>query len=154
MSDYLKPTITLAELYENQNQIVDALQIYTSIFGENKDEKIKEKIEELKSKIFLENIDKYHKIIRTIFSNEEMKTFNILTKKQFDEFSKSKINNNNRETYPDEIVDNSTKKKENHINDLVSKLKKIDAEKLAKILADKTEKEIENVKISDLMNET
>jgi len=48
------PTITLAELYESQNHLMDALLIYKYLKKENPSEEIKEKIDKLENKVIFQ----------------------------------------------------------------------------------------------------
>ena len=82
------PTITLAELYESQNHLMDALLIYKYLKKENPSEEIKEKIDKLENKIFSEIESQYLSVIQKIFTPEERKFFEILPHTQFLEFKK------------------------------------------------------------------
>ncbi|MDY6915130.1 MAG: hypothetical protein SVM86_02270 [Candidatus Cloacimonadota bacterium] len=81
-------TITLAELYEKQDQFMDALVIYLKLFKESPSEKLKQRIINLKKKIFEENEDEYSSTIKIIFSKEERMKFQILPHKQYLEYRK------------------------------------------------------------------
>ncbi len=103
MDDKAAPTITLAELYENQNQHIDALVIYKNLFKENPTNELKNKIEELKIKIFQNNTMEYSSIIDKIFSEEEKRNFHILPHEQFKTYIDSQVNLENEETYPEDL---------------------------------------------------
>jgi len=77
MTDKAAPTITLAELYENQDQSIDALVIYKNLNKENPSEDLQNKIDDLKDKIFKENTLEYSTIIDKIFTEEEKRLFHI-----------------------------------------------------------------------------
>jgi hypothetical protein len=105
MTDKAKPTITLAELYENQNQYIDALVIYKNLYKENPTEKSQNKIDGLKDKIFNDKTLKYSTIIDKIFTEEEKKTFHILPHEQFKAYTESQAEMKNEETYPENLTE-------------------------------------------------
>ena len=82
------PTITLAELYESQNHLMDALLIYKYLKKENPSKEIVEKIDKLENKIFSEIESQYPSVIQKIFTPEERKFFQILPHTQFLELKK------------------------------------------------------------------
>ena len=83
-----EPTITLAELYESQNHLMDALLIYKYLKKENPSEEIAGKIDKLENKIFSEIESQYLSVIQKVFTPEERKFFQILPHTQFLEFKK------------------------------------------------------------------
>ena len=103
MTDKATPTITLAELYENQNQHIDALVIYKNLCKENPTEELQSKINELKDKIFNENTLEYSDIINKIFTAEEKRIFHILPHEQYKTYTESQTEMKNEETYPEEL---------------------------------------------------
>ncbi len=105
MSDKATPTITLAELYENQNQYIDALVIYKNLYKKNPTEELKNKIDELKDKIFKENTLEYSTIIDKIFTEEEKILFHILPHEQYKIYKESQAELKNDETYPEELIE-------------------------------------------------
>lgn len=104
MTDKAKPTITLAELYENQNQYIDALVIYKNLYIENPTEELQNKIDELKDTIFKENTLEYSTIIDKIFTEEEKRTFHILPHEQYKAYTESQAEMKYEETYPEELT--------------------------------------------------
>ena len=104
MKDKATPTITLAELYENQNQYIDALVIYKNLYKENPKEKLQNKIDELKDKIFKENTLEYSTLIDKIFTEEEKRIFHILPHEQYKTYIESKAEIKFEETYPEELT--------------------------------------------------
>jgi len=122
MDDKATPTITLAELYENQNQHIDALVIYKNLFKENPTDELKSKIDELKFKIFQNNTMEYSPIIDKIFSEEEKRNFHILPHEQFKTYVESQVNLENEETYPEDL--NETEEKVKTQNNQNTKLEK------------------------------
>lgn len=104
MKDKATPTITLAELYESQNQYIDALVIYKNLYKENPKEKLQNKIDELKDKIFKENTLEYSTLIDKIFTEEEKRIFHILPHEQYKTYIESKAEIKFEETYPEELT--------------------------------------------------
>ena len=104
MTDKATPTITLAELYENQNQYIDALVIYKTLYKEDPTEELQNKIDELKDKIFKENTLEYSTIIDKIFTEEEKRIFHILPHEQYKSYKESQADLKNEETYPEELT--------------------------------------------------
>ena len=83
MENNITPTITLAKLYESQNQLIDAIQIYTKLLELNPSDEIKTKVESLTNKIYTLIVKNYNRQINTIFSKFELKYFKILPSKEF-----------------------------------------------------------------------
>ena len=104
MTDKATPTITLAELYENQDQYIDALVIYKNLNKENPTEELQNKINELKDIIFKENTLEYSTIIDKIFTEEEKRIFHILPHEQYKAYKESQADLKNDETYPEELT--------------------------------------------------
>ncbi len=73
----LPPTWTLARLYEDQNQLLDALAAYELIRKTNTDPQVDEAIERLLHKILLESNIQYIPLIDQIFTPEEKVKFRI-----------------------------------------------------------------------------
>ena len=117
MTDKAIPTITLAELYENQNQHIDALVIYKNLCKDNPTEELHSKIDELKDKIFNENTQEYSTIIDKIFTTEEKRIFHILPHEQYKAYTESQAEMKNEETYPEELTD---VKEDEIINEVVN----------------------------------
>ena len=115
MTDKATPTITLAELYENQNQYIDALVIYKKLYKDNASEELQNKIDELKDTIFKENTLEYSTIIDKIFTEEEKRIFHILPHEQYKAYTESQAELKYDETYPEELIE--IKKEENILND-------------------------------------
>ncbi|MDA3814425.1 MAG: hypothetical protein PF570_09265 [Candidatus Cloacimonetes bacterium] len=105
MADKPTPTITLAELYENQNQYIDALVIYKNLHRDDPTEELQSKIDELKDKIFKENTLEYSTIIDKIFTDEEKRIFHILPHDQYKAYKESQADLKNEETYPEELIE-------------------------------------------------
>ncbi len=88
----IPPTITLAQLYEAQQQYFDAYLIYKKIYETNEDESILERIEKSKSKIFIDPNMHYHSLIDNLFSTDEKAAFKILPNENYLNYQKSLIN--------------------------------------------------------------
>lgn len=78
MTEKAAPTITLAQLYESQNQLIYALVIYKKIHGLDQTKDLILKIEEMQNLIFGGNQEDYPDQVKLLFSLEERKQFNIL----------------------------------------------------------------------------
>jgi hypothetical protein len=85
----IPPTITLAQLYEAQQQYFDAYMIYKKIYENNADESILERMEKSKSKIFIDPNMQYHAIIESIFTPEDKALFKILPDENYLDYQKS-----------------------------------------------------------------
>jgi len=78
MSEKIKPTLTLAKLYESQDQLLDALIIYQKLNLQNSSLELEKKIEELNEKIFSNLQGNYTQLVDSIFNPLEKKKFKIL----------------------------------------------------------------------------
>ncbi|MCF7859291.1 MAG: hypothetical protein K9N07_08225 [Candidatus Cloacimonetes bacterium] len=104
MVNNAEPTLTLAELYENQDQYIDALVIYKNLNQKKSSEKLQAKINEMIEIIFKENKLEYSKLINELFSDEEKRNFLILPHEQFRKYQESNTEFINEETYPEELT--------------------------------------------------
>ncbi len=78
MGDNIVPTITLAKIYEAQNELVDAVNVYAMLKTKEPSEEIERKIEQLTDIIF-ENITRdYDDRISRLFSQSELRHFRII----------------------------------------------------------------------------
>lgn len=164
--DKAKPTITLAELYENQNQYIDALVIYKNLYKENPTEKLQNRINELKDVIFKENTLEYSAIIDKIFTEEEKRTFHILPHEQYKAYTESQTELKYEETYPEELTemkDEETFSSENseaenepqnddHILELLTKLSNLRPDIVERVLKENVgaDTSLSEIKLSDL----
>ncbi|MCF7813753.1 MAG: hypothetical protein K9N40_04675 [Candidatus Cloacimonetes bacterium] len=89
MPDQLNPTITLAELYESQDQLLDALMVYQKLLHRKPSTELEEKILDLKKKIFADDEMQYNPVIEQVFSQEERLKFNILPHSCYKNFKSS-----------------------------------------------------------------
>ncbi len=108
MNDKIVPTITLAELYESQEQLLDALVIYQDLMKKKPSDKIQKKIDELKEKVFNDSSFEYSHLIDKIFNIEEKKRLKVLPHKQYVTFNESLKHYKNEETYPEEMMEEKT----------------------------------------------
>ncbi|PID28037.1 MAG: hypothetical protein CSB55_06770 [Candidatus Cloacimonadota bacterium] len=83
ISRKIGPTLTLAHLYEAQNQYVDALVICEKLYAQNPDEEVSEKIKYLRSLIAKEHKEKYNDKLLKIFTEKEMRELLILPEKTY-----------------------------------------------------------------------
>jgi len=79
----LGPTLTMARLYESQQQFLDALAIYRRLHSDRGDAEAAAKIAELEEKILSEKTLAYDAVISRIFNREELKRFRILPRERF-----------------------------------------------------------------------
>jgi hypothetical protein len=86
----LPPTWTLARLYEEQNQYMDALAAYELIRKTNPDSQVDEAIERLLQKILIESNAQYDPIIDQIFTPEDKIKFRIAPAGICEEYNKAK----------------------------------------------------------------
>lgn len=77
------PTITLAKLFEEQNQFFDALAAYEMIDQHDSSAQIREKIESLHMRILTDPTAKYDPRIEKLFSPEELAYLKIINHSAF-----------------------------------------------------------------------
>lgn len=97
-------TLTLAKLYESQNQILDAFLVYEKLYRKSPDEDLNEKIIDLRKKIFSGNNDSYDHLINNLFSDEEKAEFKILPHSQFQLRAEENTAISNEETFPEDLM--------------------------------------------------
>lgn len=83
-----KPTLTLAKLFEEQNQFYDALAIYEILGQSDNSPLIREKIETLQSRILSDPNLRYDERIEKLFSPEELAYLKILNHSAFENLSR------------------------------------------------------------------
>lgn len=83
-----KPTLTLAKLFEEQNQFYDALAIYEIIGQSDASPAIRQKIEALQMRILDDSNLKYDPRIEKLFSPEELAYLKILSHSAFENLSR------------------------------------------------------------------
>lgn len=82
------PTLTLAKLFEEQNQFYDALSAYELISQNDSSPAIRQKIESLQMRILSEPGMKYDARIEKLFSPEELAYLKILNHAGFENLSR------------------------------------------------------------------
>ena len=110
MSDKAKPTLTLAQLYEKQNQTLDALVIYQQLLNKEYSDELDEKVKDLKNRIFNDSSLEYNSVIDKIFTTEDKKNFKILPHDEYEAFIESQAQHKNEETYPEEMLQEQAQK--------------------------------------------
>ncbi len=85
----LGPTLTLAQLYESQNQLFDAYAVYHKLYEFKQSEEVINKLLNVRKKIMLEMNLKYSDDILKAIDLEDLKKFHILPKKKFIELEEA-----------------------------------------------------------------
>lgn len=85
----IAPTLTLAQLYDSQNQLFNALHIYNKLLGIGDDSEINQRINGIYEKLVNKEFDNYQGFLKQIFSKEDLVKFRILTDNQHLEYVKS-----------------------------------------------------------------
>ena len=83
-----KPTLTLAKLFEEQNQFYDALAAYELIGQSDSSPSIRQKVESLQMRILSDPNLKYDPRIEKLFSPEELAYLKILNHSAFENLSR------------------------------------------------------------------
>jgi len=83
-----KPTLTLAKLFEEQNQFYDALAIYEIISQTDDTPELHQKIENLQKRILNDPNMRYDSRIEQLFSPEELTYLKILNHSAFENLSR------------------------------------------------------------------
>jgi hypothetical protein len=84
-----QPTLTLAKLFEEQNQFFDALAAYELISQHDNSQAIREKIEALQLRILSDPNNSYDPRIEKLFTPEELAYLKILNHQGFDNMSRA-----------------------------------------------------------------
>ncbi|MBN1326841.1 MAG: hypothetical protein JW996_02695 [Candidatus Cloacimonetes bacterium] len=93
MDSNITPTYTLAQLFETQNQLIDALIIYQKLNKLDSSLENEKKIEELIEKIFSNIKEEYNPVIDLVFTAEEKRHFRILPHSEFIALTKASDEN-------------------------------------------------------------
>ncbi len=142
MADKAKPTLTLAQLYEKQNQPLDALVIYQQLLNKEYSDELDEKIKDLKNKIFTDSSLEYNSVIDKIFTTEDKKNFKILPHDEYEAFILSQAQHTNEETYPEEMLKEQTQKADTAeplTDDIPESEKEMEEELTVEVTPDETE---------------
>ncbi len=160
MIKHPNPTFTLAKLYENQDQLLEAIQIYLQLIDKNDQPELRERLEALKDKYYQNKKNDFADLTKEIFSRQDRKKFNIISHKEYQNYLESHKEPHEFETYPEEMLQNENSKemktsKENNIKteaDLtVSEKENADSEREEASLRE--EKEITDDHSSDIVKE-
>jgi hypothetical protein len=89
ISKKIGPTLTLAQLYEAQNQYIDALVICEKLYTQNPNDEVLDKINNLRPLIAKDHKEKYNSELLKILSEEEMRKFLILPKVTYEGYWKA-----------------------------------------------------------------
>jgi len=156
MNGNFKPTVTLADLYESQNQFLDAYVIYKYIYSMHPETHIKEKLYSLEKKIFEEYEKEYDPIIKKIFSKEEIEKFKILPTQQFSQYQEIESSfieeTNFNETQTNNNINSEKNKKTEELLKLFYQIKEMNISEIKKIFETHFEKtgSYENIKLSQI----
>ncbi len=88
-SKSLAPTMTLAQLYESQNQLFDALAVYARLYNERGDEDIQERLEAVQERILSDDKLHYDPRIAALFTADERKRLKILPQDRYEKLQES-----------------------------------------------------------------
>jgi len=148
-----KPTLTLAKLFEEQNQFYDALAIYEIIGQTDQSPDIRQKIETLQSRILNDPNLRYDPRIEKLFSPEELAYLKILNHSAFENLARIQAQfvegGSDYETeIEDELPEERTTVSSFELRRMVEEINT-----LAEPPADKTETEEKEPTISDLTDE-
>lgn len=83
------PTLTLAQLYESQNQYYDALAIYEKLYSQRKDPQILERLERVRKRLLGEMSAIHDQLMEVIFTLAEMEKFRIIPEEKFKRYVES-----------------------------------------------------------------
>jgi len=86
----IPPTITLAQLYEAQQQFFDAFLIYKKIYEQNPSEEIQERMTRSQNRIFMDSNIVYNNVINKIFTQEDKELFRILPEDNYNDYQGKK----------------------------------------------------------------
>lgn len=109
----IPPTITLAQLYEAQQQFFDAYLIYKKILENNPDEEIEERMIQAKKRIFIDSNLHYQEITNLIFNKEDKEYFQIIPDENYQNF----VNAQNEGVDEPEFIAEDFEEDENDMSD-------------------------------------
>jgi hypothetical protein len=114
----IAPTLTLAQLYDSQNQLFNALNIYNKLLGVGDDTEINQRINGIYEKLVDKEFDNYQSFLKQIFSKKDLIKFRILTNSQYSDYIKSmKDLESENEEGTEEIADKNEDIKPNLIDE-------------------------------------
>lgn len=88
----IPPTITLAQLYEAQQQYFDAFIIYKKLNEQNPSEEMLDRMNRSKNRIFMDTNVIYNELISKIFNDEDKELFKILPDTNYQNYLNSQKN--------------------------------------------------------------
>eukprot|EP01156_Anaeramoeba_ignava_P014128 Anaeramoba_ignava/a608319_35.p2 GENE.a608319_35~~a608319_35.p2 ORF type:complete len:252 (+),score=35.40 a608319_35:360-1115(+) len=97
----LGPTLTLAKLYESQNQIIDALVTYKKLYFTKPEDETQQKISELQK--MLVNSGEVGEPVKSIFTDKEIVDFMILSKGKYIEYQEALESDMPLSEFPEEL---------------------------------------------------
>ncbi len=97
----LGPTLTLAKLYESQNQIIDALVTYKKLYFTKPEDETQQKIKELQE--LLVSSGDLSEPVKSIFTDKEVGKFMILSKSKYNEYQEALESDMPLSEFPEEL---------------------------------------------------
>ncbi len=85
----LAPTMTLAQLFESQNQLFDALAVYSRLLTERSDPEIRARFEAVQGRILGDDKLHYDPRLTRLFDDEERKRLKILPQDRYEKLQES-----------------------------------------------------------------
>ncbi|MCK4956678.1 MAG: hypothetical protein KAS49_03515 [Candidatus Cloacimonetes bacterium] len=144
------PTITLAKLYEQQEQYIEALALYQMLSKKNNTEKYLDKISEIKEIVFSSNQKEYHKLLLNLFTKEERNELQVLPHNEYLDYTEViELYKETQEITPTKEP-KPTDKTTPILADILEKLDKIDSDDLNKLAKEKFNKSVSNLTITEI----
>lgn len=84
------PTLTLAQLFEAQNQLIDAYVIYSHVYKHTPSDQLQQKINQLEETIFEKAASSYDQMTSLLFTDEEKRAFRILPTEAYSAYISAK----------------------------------------------------------------
>ncbi len=97
----LGPTLTLAKLYESQNQIIDALVTYKKLHFTKPEDETQQKIKQLQE--LLVNSSELSEPVKSIFTEKEVGNFMILSESKYSEYQEALESDMPLSEFPEEL---------------------------------------------------
>ncbi|MFO7895703.1 MAG: hypothetical protein R6U84_02060 [Candidatus Cloacimonadales bacterium] len=144
------PTLTLAKLFEQQEQYVEALALYHLLFTKFQDNKLLEKIAELKNQIFSNNEAEYHKFLTSLFQAEERENLQILPHQQFKDYQATIEQFKEQKKSKPKTNKNTHNSSQPELSDILKQLDEIAPEKLSEKAESKFQKQVSELTIAEL----
>lgn len=145
------PTVTLAKLFEQQEQYVEALALYQLLFIKFQDNNFLSKISELKENIFANNNEEYHQMIISLFTDDERKQLQILPHSQYSDYKEAyeQFQDSKKTATPKQPKEAKTQRQP-EFSDILQKLEKIDPQELEILAYETFNKKVNELTISEL----